>query len=206
MVPAATALNDLTHAVDINDVVNAINSATGVNITAKIDGDKLVITDNTGGAGTLAITNSGGTTTASDLGLTAAFPSGGTASPAPLLPISTPTASTTLDSLNDGNGVRTAGVISMIFPSPAQRRASFNVSLNGAKTLGDLIAKINTAGKTAGVSAAISADGNGITLTDGGGGPVTVTALNASLAASDLGILGTSARHHTRRRPHRLRP
>ena len=63
----ASALIDLTHAVDITDVVDTLNSTTGVNIIAKVTQDGLVITDNSGGTETLAITNVGGTTTATDL-------------------------------------------------------------------------------------------------------------------------------------------
>ncbi len=70
------------------------------------------------------------------------------------------------------------------------------MSLNGAHTLGDVISKINAAGKVSGtqiVTATISADGHGITLTDSGGGAPTVTALNGSQAASDLGLTGTGS-------------
>src|SRR5213078_3891457 len=88
-------------------------------------------------------------------------------------------ATTTLDSLNDGTGVRTAGILSDFSITGAGGTVS--VSLNGAKTISDLIAKINTAGQPSGLSAAVSVDGHGITLTDSGGGPVTVAALNNSL-------------------------
>lgn len=78
---------------DINDVVNAINSATGVNVMAKVDGDRLVLSDNTGGSGTLAVSNAGGTSTAADLGLTATA-SGGTLTGSSLTKLS---ASSSLD-------------------------------------------------------------------------------------------------------------
>src|SRR4051812_48918853 len=181
----ATALVDLSHAVDITDVVNTLNPAPSVNISAKIDGDRLALTDNTGGAGALTVTNAGGTSTATDLGLT--IPS-----VAHVLTGSSLTnlkATTTLASLNDGNGVRTAGILTdFSIPGAA---GTVSVSLNGAKTIGDLISKITTAGQASGLSAAVSADGHGITLSDTGGGPLSVAALNNSLAANDLGIAGT---------------
>jgi flagellar hook-associated protein 2 len=183
----ASSLIDLSHAVDINDVVNTLNSSTGVNVLAKIDGDKLVLTDNTGGSGTLAVTNAGGTSTATDLGLTTTAV-GGTLTGSSLTKL---TAATTLDALNDGNGLRTSGILDDFSITGAG--GTFNVSVNDARTLGDLISKINTAGQSAGITAAISADGHGLTLTDASGGPITVAALNTSLAASDLGILGTSS-------------
>jgi flagellar hook-associated protein 2 len=182
----ASALIDLTHAVDISDVVDTLNSATGVNIIAKVSQDGLVITDNSGGAGTLAITNAGGTTTASDLGLTATAV-GGTLTGTSLTKLRT---TTTLDSLNDGNGVRTASGLDDL--SITGNGGAFTVKLSTATTLGDVITAINTAGQTAGVSAAISSNGLGLTLTDTGGGPVTVAAASGSLAAYDLGLLGNS--------------
>ncbi|HVX85667.1 MAG TPA: flagellar filament capping protein FliD [Phycisphaerae bacterium] len=183
----ASTIVDLSHAVDINDVVNAINSSGTTSVLASVDGDHLKLTDSSGGTGSLAVTNVGGTTTASDLGLTGAS-SGGVLTGASLTKMN---GATSLDSLNDGLGVRNAGILSDF--SIATGSATIPVSLNGAKTVGDVIAKINSLGQSSGITAAISADGNGITLTDQNGGPVTVSALNGSMAAADLGIQGTSA-------------
>ena len=182
----ASTLVDLSHAVDINDVVNTLNSATGVNIAAKVQGDSLVVTDTSGGSGKLVIANAGGTSTASDLGLTTSSVNGVITGSS----LTSLTASTSLDSLNDGLGVRTAGILSDF--SITGGSGTVNVSLNGAKTINDVINDINTAGSSSGLTAALSADGEGLSITDSSGGPVTVGALNGSLAASDLGILGNS--------------
>jgi flagellar hook-associated protein 2 len=182
----ASSLIDLSHAVDVKDVVNTINSATGVNVLAKLDGDRLVLTDNTGGAGTLVVTDAGGTSTASDLGLTAAAVNG-TLTGNSLTKLK---ATTGLDTLNDGLGVRIAGTVNDF--SLTGSTGSKDISLDGAKTLNDVIAKINAQTAGTGVSAAIAADGHGINLTDAAAGAVTVSALNGSLAASDLGILGSA--------------
>lgn len=182
----ASTLVDLSHAVSVDDVVNAINSTTGVDVTASISDDHLVLTDNSGGAGKLTVNNAGGTTTASDLGLTGNS-SGGVLTGSSLTAL---TAATSLNSLNDGNGVRTVGVLKDF--SVAGSLGSADVSLNGAATVGDAVTDINSVSTASGVTAAISADGTGITLTDAGSGPITVAAENGSLAAYDLGILGNS--------------
>jgi flagellar hook-associated protein 2 len=182
----ASALIDLSKAVDVKDVVNTINSATGVNVLAKLDGDRLVLTDNTGGSGSLLVTDAGGTSTASDLGLIAASVNG-TLTGNSLTKLK---ATSGLDTLNDGLGVRTAGIVKDF--SVTGSAGTKDISLDGAKTLNDVISKINAESANTGVTAAIAADAHGINLTDASAGTVTVSALNGSLAASDLGILGTS--------------
>ncbi|HVS71383.1 MAG TPA: flagellar filament capping protein FliD [Phycisphaerae bacterium] len=183
----ASTIVDLSHAVDINDVVNAINSSGSANVVAAVQGDHLQLTDSSTGAGALTVANVGGTTTATDLGLTGAS-AGGVLTGTSLTKMS---GATSLDTLNDGLGVRNAGILSDFSVSTGS--ANIPVSLSGLKTVGDVIAKINSLGQSSGISAAISADGNGITLSDTNGGPVTVAALNGSMAATDLGIQGTSS-------------
>jgi flagellar hook-associated protein 2 len=186
---AATSV-DLSGAVDINDVVTAINNASGVNVTASLKNDQLVLTDHSGGAGNFSISNVGSTTTASDLGIATSVASS-TVTGTDINKLGT---NTNLNSLNDGNGVRTAGVVNDFAINSST--GALNVSLNGAKTIGDVIAKINAAGKVNGtqvVTATVSTDGHGITLTDSGGGAPTVTALNGSQAAQDLGLTGTGS-------------
>jgi flagellar hook-associated protein 2 len=186
----ATTTVNLSQAVDINDVVNSINSATGVSVTASLKNDQLVLTDNSGGTGTLSVANVGSSTTAADLGLTGAA-SGNTLTGTDINKLGL---STNLNALNDGNGIRTAGVVNDFAINSST--GPLNVSLNGAQTLGDVINKINAAGNVNGtqvVTAAISADGHGITLTDTGGGTPTVTELNGSQAAQDLGLTGTGS-------------
>jgi len=181
----ATAVVDLTRAVDLKDVVSAINSTSGINVAAKIDNDKLVLTDNSAGVGTLSVANVTGATTATDLGLTATAV-GNTITGNDINKLRT---TTKLDLLNSGNGVRTAGVIDDF--SLTGSVGSANISLNGAKTLGDVLTAINAQTGATGLTAALSADGHGITLTDAASGPITVTALNGSLAAFDLGLTAT---------------
>jgi flagellar hook-associated protein 3 FlgL len=74
---------------------------------------------------------------------------------------------------------------------------SFTVNLTGASTVQDVLNAINNAdGNTSPatkVTAALNANGNGISLTDASAGSsaLTVTALNNSSAAANLGIAGT---------------
>lgn len=63
------------------------------------------------------------------------------------------------------------------------------VDLSGAGTVQDVLDILNAAG----LIAAISADGSGITLTDSGGGPLTISDLDGGDTALSLGLVGTAA-------------
>ncbi|MEM7228159.1 MAG: flagellar filament capping protein FliD [Planctomycetota bacterium] len=93
---------DLTDVVTLDEVIERINDATTINVTASAGGDGLVITDNTGSTtSNLIVENVGSSTTATDLGIeqnVAADSITGTA-------INTLGLNTSLSSLNDGNGV-----------------------------------------------------------------------------------------------------
>ncbi len=92
---------DLTAATSINEVIDAINNSDDVAVTATFSGDGLVITDTSGGGDTLSIESAPGDTTAEDLGIdVAAVGNVITGSD-----IRTLGGSSTLRSLNDGNGV-----------------------------------------------------------------------------------------------------
>ena len=93
---------DLSKAVTVNDVVSAINSSSDIDVTAKIDGDRLVLTDNTGAsANNLIVSDSFGGSTAASLGIANSIAGAtltGTA-------VRTVAGATALRSINDGNGV-----------------------------------------------------------------------------------------------------
>jgi flagellin-like hook-associated protein FlgL len=67
---------------------------------------------------------------------------------------------------------------------------TFQVDLSNLNTIQDVIDTINAADAGGGVTASFSTTGNGIVLTDttAGTGTLTVTPLNYSLAADDLGL------------------
>lgn len=183
----SAAVIDLSRAVDITDVVDAINNAINVNVSAALDGDKLVLTDRSGGTGNFSVSNVGKGTTATDLGIVASVAANTLAGS----DINKLGNATTLNSLNDGNGVRTAGILDDF--SVTGHVGSANISLNGAKTLADVLAKINAQTSATGVTAAVSADGHGIALSDGDGATTpAVAALNSSLALRDLGLTKTT--------------
>ena len=93
---------DLTTAQTVADVLEAINSATGVSVSASVESDHLVLTDQSGGAGNLTVSDLGGGYAAADLGIQAGAAGdrivGGQ--------INYLIEDTLLRLLNDGNGVR----------------------------------------------------------------------------------------------------
>ncbi|MBX3396360.1 MAG: flagellar filament capping protein FliD [Phycisphaerae bacterium] len=98
----ASATVDLVGALTITDVVDRINGANGVGVTARIDGDRLIVEDQTGGAGTLSVGEVGAGRTAADLGLLQSSASNSLIGQR----IVYLDDSTRLGTLNDGNGIR----------------------------------------------------------------------------------------------------
>jgi flagellar hook-associated protein 2 len=180
-----SAVIDASSAITLDDVVTQINSALGLDVQAAVTNQGLVLTDSSGGTGSLSVQDINGGTTAQSLGIATSVDSN-TLTGTNINYIST---STALSQLNDGNGVSTTTAGQNDFTITARDGTAINVSLNGAATVGDVINAINTAGG-AKLKASISASGTGITLTDtsGGTGALTVTADNGSQAAADLGL------------------
>lgn len=199
-----SATVDLSTAVTVGDVLEAINSATGVRVSATVDGDRIRITDmNTSGSGTLTISNAAGYTTAASLGI-AGSASAGFGQAITGSRIRTLSGASALSILNDGAGVniRDGGPDLLITD---REGTVHNIDLGlitqttdgqttvvqtRATTIQDVINYINaqTQGK---VTAAINADGTGLVLTDttGGSGNLIVrNGVNNRTTATDLGI------------------
>jgi flagellar hook-associated protein 2 len=179
----ASTVIDTTGALTLDDVVSKINNSLNINVHASYDKNGLVLTDRTGKtASDLIVQDIGGGTAAADLGITGDVASNTINGAA----IATIGRNTVLNSLNDGRGVgvATAGAD---FTVTAGDGSTFDVNLYGKNTVGDVLDAINTAsgGK---VTAAVAANGQGLTLTDAGGGTLSVAADNGSTAAADLGI------------------
>jgi flagellar hook-associated protein 3 FlgL len=111
-----------------------------------------------------------GGTTAADLGIRSLSPA------------------TPLAELNDGRGVS-------VVAGPELRvtrkdGTTFDVEITGATTIQDVIDAINTADAGGGVTASFATTGNGIVLNDstGGAGNLSVTSIDFSTAAKDLGL------------------
>ncbi len=190
-----TAEIDLARAVTIDDVLDAINSESSIQVTATLDGDGLKIEDSSGGDGTLSISDTFGSATATDLGIeTSGLGLGAGAGVDQEITgarIRTISGQTALASLNDGKGVfvRDGGGTDMIITSRGGL-PSHNIVLGDAKTIQDVIDAIDT--QTGGeVTASINSDGTGLTLTDTTGGVGDLIVQNGTggrTAATDLGI------------------
>jgi flagellar hook-associated protein 3 FlgL len=164
-----TATVSLASASTLEDLLNVINSS-GAGVLARINADAtgIDVLNSVQGV-TLTIAENGGAT-ATDLGIRSFAPA------------------SLLSQLNAGNGVRTA-------PGPDLRitrrdGTEFQVDLDNAPTVQDVIDAINAADAGGGLTASFASTGNAIVLTDSttGSSPLTVTALNYSHALADLGL------------------
>lgn len=161
-------------ATTVQDVLNQLNSA-GIGIRASIssDGNGIVIENQA--SGTPLIIGENGGTDADALG------------------IKTIDANVSLGRVNGGRGIHpvTSG---FDFRVTNANGITFDVSLAGAKTIGDVINAINSASTLAGagVVATTSQGGAGLHLTGpAGAGSLSVTSLDLSPVAQELGIAKT---------------
>jgi flagellin-like hook-associated protein FlgL len=186
---------DLSGATTVQDIMNAVEGLNlGVRVEIAETGDRLNFINELSG-GQMGLAEVAGGMTATELGVRSF------------------TGSTELADFNRGLGVeiRTGSVDPVTgLPDPAadldfrvtlKDGRFFDVDLAGATTVSDVLTAVNTAATTAGIgvpaefNADLAADGNGIELTDNTlpvGGTTSVTALNGSHAAEDLGIGGST--------------
>jgi flagellar hook-associated protein 2 len=181
----ATAVIDTTAAVTLQDVVKKINTSLGVTVHASISGDHLQLDDLTGSTSSnLIVQDLADGHSAEDLGIAQNAAAAGITG----TDINSIGLSTNLSQINDGRGIRTAPS-GADFTVQLRDSSTFDVTLAGKKTVGEVIDAINTAsgGK---IKAEVVPGANGIRLTDqsGGGGAFSVTAINGSNAAADLGL------------------
>ncbi|MCC7205465.1 MAG: flagellar filament capping protein FliD [Phycisphaeraceae bacterium] len=186
----ASATIDLTRAVTVNDILDAINAQEEtLGVTARVNGDKLELVDSTGGSGNLIVADVSSTfRTATSLGLAGSVASDTLTGQR----INGLTDRTQLTALNDGNGVRlspTVGEKELHFS--LRDGTTFDVELSAAKNIGDVVSAINTAGAGS-VTAAIGSDGVSLSLVDNstpdGSSTFSVQDLGNGKAATDLGI------------------
>ena len=176
--------------ITLDDVVNQINTSLNVSVKASIQNNRLVLTDASGGSGTLSVTDLNGGSSASDLGIAGSV-AGGTLSGSVVNYVS---ANTALSAINDGRGVRMRTSGNADFNVTLSDGTTLGIDLGGAQTIGDVIAAINKASPSK-LKASIAPGASGITLTDlsGGGGSFSVTDVNGSHASQDLGIQQTGS-------------
>lgn len=190
----ASADVDLSAAATVTDVLNAINSASGISVNAAAQGDKIVLTDKTGQSSTnLTVTDKSGGRAAVDLGISQSVSSSTLTGSS----IYQATGAFTLTHLNDGNQIRqVADKADLRITLTDASATTLDVDLNGALTLNDVVQKINGAtGNDGKLTASIS---NGrLVLTDntGGGGaqPLGVADINGAQAAQALGLSGSAS-------------
>lgn len=177
-----TAQVDLSTAVTVGDVIDAISNQAGINVTATFDSANagLTITDNNGNpSGNIIITEVAGGSTARDLGLAAKRPDRIVGTPlTPQL-----TAATPLSLLYGGRGVH----LGTIHVTNGARTA--DVDLSTAQTIGEVITAIE--GSNTGVRVTVNTPGNALDVrsTD----PSTVAVVNEvgdGHSAAALGIQG----------------
>ncbi len=189
---------DLSGAETVADLMTLVNALDiGVRVEINEGQDRLNFVNELSGSPNLGMSVSevGGGTVASELGVRSF------------------TGSTLLADFNNGLGVSIlSGNIDpqtglpdpnadLDFRVTLKDGRAFDVDLAGALTVQDVIDAVNAAAAGAGIAipaefeAGLVADGNGLALTDNtppAGGTTTVSALNGSHAAEQLGILGAT--------------
>jgi flagellar hook-associated protein 2 len=190
-----SAVVDLSTAQSINDVVNDINNTQGIQVTASVQGDSLVLTDNTGDTtSSLQVQEVGNGTTAAALGLAGVSANGKTLTGNSIVQL---TSATPLADLNDGNGVESnPAVADFSYALADGTTGDIDLTPSTGKqptTLGDILNEINAAapGK---LEAQIGSDGKSLEISDltSGSGTFTLTSLPGSNALADLGLTGTA--------------
>ncbi len=195
-----TAIVDLSFARTIDDVLLAISDHAGINVTASVVGDAIRLTDDTGQSLTNLKVQEAGGTAAQSLGLGGIDVAASQATSADIVKLF---GNLTLDQLNDGGGVRfnaAAPDLRMTFRDNSapleidfKRLASAGppaVTATNELRVQDVLDTIN-AYDPARLRASLSPDGDSIVLEDlttTGAGSFTVTAINDSKAARDLGL------------------
>ncbi len=197
---------DLSRVATVGELVDAINSADSVRVRARVDGDKLVIEDETGVGGTLTIANADGYNTATSLGIE------GSAANSPLTGqrIYYIGDATNIQSFNDGNGIRVntaAGAgVTADFTIKTRDGAAYSIDIGEMYDMVDgkltktKAAVADVAGlrarieeQTDGyVTLATTADGRGLRLVDSTVGTDPTQVVDIKGAAADLGLVGSS--------------
>lgn len=177
-------LTDLGADSNLSDILHRLNAVNpGLRFSLNRSGNGLQVTNSTGQAVTITNVEDEGTT-ASDLGLARTYATG-TTTDAGNLDRKYISGATQLSTLAGGKGVPAGGIV-----ITDSRGRNIAVDLSSAKTIQDVLDRINESG--AGVTASINTKGDGILLSDiqGGSIPVEVSELGGGGTAKALGLLG----------------
>src|SRR5688572_19654058 len=178
---------DLSAAKTVQDVLDAISNAGGVNVTAKLksSGNGIQLVDDSGGTGDLVIAAGA---TADALGLAGTFPTTVPAVEGKNLQRQWVTENTLLSAYNGGKGVP-AGKFKIVNSNGTE--TTIDLTKDGITTIGDVITEINTRTATSGVTASINPNGDGLLLTDASTGVLKMKVEDVEgTSASDLKING----------------
>lgn len=104
----SSAVIDLRYALTTDDVLKAINDSEAIDVKAQISGDRIVLTDSSGGVGNLRVDEVNGGTTAAGLGLAGINVASNTAAGQDVLRLYE---GMDLQKLNDGAGVKLDGAL-----------------------------------------------------------------------------------------------
>jgi flagellar hook-associated protein 2 len=203
---SGSATIDLSRAASVSDVINSINTAEGIDVTASVSGGHFVIAADTPGV-LISISNGDANGTAASLGFGAVI-----GTPAATLTgadVFTLSADTPLSALNDGNGVALSGQVKGPFTSPVDLRivvdgdvvgihlgevqdADGKTTQTASTTLGHVIDRINAALADKGyadVTVGVGPSGTGLVLSGAGRTlEVRENALTDATTAADLGF------------------
>ncbi|NLS96002.1 MAG: flagellar filament capping protein FliD [Planctomycetaceae bacterium] len=191
---------DLSTAQTIDDVLEAINGSTQINMTAEANGDRIRLVDHTGQTtSNLKVQEIGGGTTADSLGLAGIDVADAVADGADVIGLSR---GLELDFLNDGNGVtRDRALPDILYTLRDGTTGSIDLTpidtgtadTQDEKTLGDVLDRINAEAPDK-LRVEISGDGERLVIRDltTGEGTFKIESF-AGMAAEELGIAGESA-------------
>jgi len=199
----ASAEINLSTAQTVDDVLDAINSATNINVTATTHGDSFRLIDNTGQAvSNLMVQELGSGSTAASLGLAGINAASATADGQDMLRL---TNETELDLLNDGNGIAVSQVLSDLYYELRDGTTGlidFSPILDGSSevdketTLGEILDIINAQAPDK-LRVEIGPDGDRLVMTDLTEGEKTFKIESAfateATTAESLGIAGESS-------------
>ncbi len=188
---------DLSTVQTIDDVLDAINDNTTINVSAEANGDGIRLVDHTGlEISNLKVQEVGGGTTADSLGLAEIDVAQDSADGADLIHLSR---DVELDFLNDGNGVtRDPALPDILYTLRDGTSGSIDLAkidtgssdVSEEKNLGDILDRINEAAPDK-LRVEISEDGERLVIRDltEGDGTFCIESMVGS-AAEDLGIVG----------------
>jgi len=192
----ASTTIDFSGAATVRDIIDLINNNGVVSISARLKdaGNGIELSDTSGGSGNLVISDND-STTAAELGIAGTFGPAVSVVRGVNLQRQWMNENTLLATLNGGKGV-TAGKFKIT--NSLGQTATIDLSTSPARTVGDVIARINAATTaTSGplnVVASINATGDGILLTDQAGGQAKLKVEESgSTTAADLRLKGTAA-------------